>query len=149
MQKKHLKATGFPIRNKKLSSTSVKHETKLKWFNKACKNKRIVYKNKDNFRRNKTELNRSNLVRSSKEYKKIIRQEKIKSQREFETKIRNLKSINSKEYWKIISNKPPKKTIPIKMIKSMSTLKNSIWIQTLIVLEIMNRANIWTFLVKN
>ena len=67
-----------------------------------------------NFRRNKTELNRSNLVRSSKEYKKIIRQEKIKSQRQFEKKIRNLKSLNSKAYWKKISNKPHKKTIPIK-----------------------------------
>ena len=67
VQKKTPKCTGFP-NNKKLASTSVKHERKLKWFNKACKNKRIVYlKNKDNFRRNKTELNRNNLVRSSKE----------------------------------------------------------------------------------
>ena len=65
--KKHIKATGFP-NNKKLSSTNVKYETKLEWFNKACKNKRIVY----------------------------------------------LKSLKSKEYWNIISNKLPKNSIPIK-----------------------------------
>ena len=94
---KHLKAYGFS-NNKKLSSTSVKHETKLKWFNKACKNKRMLYLKTriilEVVKQDWIEV----IVRFSKEYKKIIRQEKIKSQREFENKIRNLKSLNSKEY---------------------------------------------------
>ena len=51
-----------------------------KWFNETCKTSRILYlRNKDAFRRNKSYVNKTNLTRSSKIYKKSISAAKLKA----------------------------------------------------------------------
>ena len=82
------------------------HDTNTKcnrWFNKECKTERIQYlKNKDAYRRNKSYVNKTNLVSTSKKYKKAIQKAKNDSQRAFQFFLRNAKSTNSKLYWNLL-----------------------------------------------
>lgn len=82
--------------------TGVKQNQKRKpWFNDDCKRNRINYlKNKDAFRRNKSCVNKTNLVRASKEYKRALATAKNKHRRDFEKRIRNLRFNDPKSYWK-------------------------------------------------
>ena len=58
---------------------------------------------KNVYRFNKNEANRAALNRTSKEYKKTMRQSYIKFKRFNIKKLRNMKSTNPKIYWRIIN----------------------------------------------
>ena len=99
------------------TNTTVKNNNnnKKRWFNNDCKNKRAQYlKSKNIFRKNKTTTNSDLLKKNSKTYKITMQKARTDFQKSFEQKIRNLKSTNPKQYWKILnSNKQNKNnTLP-------------------------------------
>ena len=98
--------------NNSNNNFNVKH----KWFNEECKQSRINYKNnKDAFRRNKSYVNKTNLIRSSKAYKNSMKKAKLKARREFEHELR-LKSTNPRKYWTMLNiNKSKCYNIPVPM----------------------------------
>ena len=99
--------------NNSNNNFNVKH----KWFNEECKQSRINYRdNKDAFRRNKSYVNKTNLIRSSKAYKNSIKKAKLKARREFEHELRLLKSTNPRKYWTMLNiNKSKCHNIPVPM----------------------------------
>ena len=105
-----------------------------KWFNRDCRVSRINYlRNKDAFRRNKSYINKTNLIRSSREYTKCMSKAKQQSRKKFEQKLRKLKTTNPKSYWKLLnSNKNKAKKIPAsindlyKHFKSLNEHNNTI-----------------------
>ena len=88
------------------------------WYSVDCDRARIIYlDNKTAYRRNKSYINLTNLKRASKSYKKAISIAKLKSRREYENKLRNMKKCNSREYWKLLNSTKckSKKDTPITM----------------------------------
>ena len=92
---------------------NVKH----KWFNEECKQSRINYRNnKDAFRRNKSYVNKTNLIRSSKAYKNSMKKAKLKARREYEHELRLMKSTNPGKYWTMLNINTSKcYSIPVPM----------------------------------
>ena len=69
--------------------------------------------NKDAFRRNKSYINNTNLIRSSREYKKCMLKVKQQSRKKCKHKLRTLKTTSPKSSWKILnSNKNKSRKIP-------------------------------------
>ena len=83
------------------------HQSKAKnptWYGYNCKRMRRKWHSAKNvYRFNKNEANKAVLNRTSKEYKKTMRQSYIKFKRFNIKKLRNMKSTNPKSYWKIIN----------------------------------------------
>ena len=75
-----------------LENISIRKPAYNKWFNETCKTSRILYlRNKDVFRRNKSYVNKTNLIRASKTYNESILAAKLKARRKFEHDLRTLK----------------------------------------------------------
>ena len=89
------------------SSKPKTHQSKAKnhtWYGYSCKRMRRKWHSAKNvYRFNKNEANKAVLNRTSKEYKKTMRQTYIKFKRFNIKKLRNMKSTNPKSYWKIIN----------------------------------------------
>ena len=104
---------------------SIRKPVYNKWFNETCKTSHILYlRNKDAFRRNKSYVNKTSLIRSSKIYKKSISAAKLKARRQFEHDLRTLKSTDPRKYWKMLNNKSLKRnTIQVSMHEMVDHFK--------------------------
>lgn len=89
------------------------------WFTSDCENKRLLYYiAKNRFNRSKNSINRTKVKSASKAYKKELKAAHNVYTNNLHKKLRNLKSTNSKEYWKLINNKGKKDRmddIPLKV----------------------------------
>ena len=103
---------------------SIRKPVYNKWFNETCNTSRILYlRNKDAFRRNKLYVNKTNLIRSSKIYKKSISAAKLKARRQFEHDLRT----DPRKYWKMLNNKSLKRnTIQVSMHEMVDHFKKTL-----------------------
>ena len=70
-----------------------KNSKQKRWFNDKCKQQRVTYVNSKNFyRRSKTTQNFQNMKECSKKYKLEMRKARKEMQKNFEQKLRGLKS---------------------------------------------------------
>ena len=82
------------------------------WFNKECEKSRADYlKMKVEYRRDRSDDCRNRMELQSKKKKKKCY---AKFQREFHSKLHNMKSTNPKEYWNILNNATNQKETPCK-----------------------------------
>ena len=80
--------------------------TKQKWFNSECKEKRKEYhKQKQVYRRCKSDFNLTLLREKSKLYKKALNRAIGVYENNFNEKLRSLKTSNPKEFWKLLCDK--------------------------------------------
>ena len=92
-----------------------KNSKQKRWFNDKCKQQRVTYVNSKNFyRRSKTTQNFQNMKECSKKYKLEMRKARKEMQKNFEQKLRGLKSSNPKHYWNLLNskNKKASKNVP-------------------------------------
>ena len=77
-----------------------------KWFNNKCANMRKRYNRaKVRYKKNNSETNLTEMNACGNEYKKTIRKAKYNYNKKFISNLRNVKKCNSKEYWKLLSEK--------------------------------------------
>ena len=82
-----------------------KNQTKP-WYDKECSDaKKDFMQARNVFRRSKTDHSESEMKRQSKMYKNIIRLKKQNHSRQLHSALKNLKSSNPKDYWKLINRK--------------------------------------------
>ena len=93
-----------------LKKTQEGIDGKKVWLGTQCENARKQYHSaKSKHSRNPTHCSKSNLVQAGKYYKKKMNYYINKHNKATKTKLRNLKSKNPKEYWKIINSIDNKK----------------------------------------
>ena len=96
------------VSNKKRSSShynKIKVSSNKPWFDNKCIHKRAEYMRlKNKLSKINTTTSNAKLKLEAQKYKKFIKKTKNKYYKELSSKLRNLKSINPKEYWKIINN---------------------------------------------
>ena len=74
------------------------------WFNQACKERRKqFFQAKAVYCKDKTDVNRNAKHIASRNYKKEINKQHKLYFKDFVNKLRNMKSKNPKDYWKIIN----------------------------------------------
>ena len=79
--------------------------SKKPWFGLNCKFARQNYKNlKSRHRRNKTESSKLEMKNAEKEHKKLLDTSIINHRKEMRQKMKELRSKNSKQYWKILNS---------------------------------------------
>ena len=84
----------------------------------------MYLRNKNAFRRNKSYVKKTNLIRASKIYKKSISAAKLKTRGHFEHDLTTLKSTDPRKYWKMLNIKQLKRnTIPVSMHEMVDHLK--------------------------
>jgi tRNA nucleotidyltransferase/poly(A) polymerase len=93
------------------------------WFRLDCKFTRQNYRKlKSRHKRNKTESSKLDMKKIEKEYKKLLDTSIINHRKEMWQKMKELRSKNSKEYWKILNSGCRKKQSNIS-ISSLFNLK--------------------------
>jgi len=100
---KSAKQTFIEVDVKSNSKQRPRKKSKYPSYNAECKNKRQQYhkaKHKNN--RHSCKENHDEMIRRSKDYKKAVQKAKRESTKDLIEKLRNLKSRNSKEYWKLL-----------------------------------------------
>ena len=74
------------------------------WFNTQCKNSKENYKKfKKSLPNQPNDTNKADLRSLARQHNKLLRMEKRKFDKEFNAKLKSLKSSNPGEYWKIIN----------------------------------------------
>ena len=96
----------------KPNSNYVPKNVNRNWFNGDCKVARKEYhKSKSTYRRSGQNEDLRNLRRSSKSYKKAVKNAIHKYEHSLNKKLRSLRSNNPKEYWKILCSGDKKESI--------------------------------------
>ena len=79
------------------------------WFGPQCHKARAAYHSAKNiYNKNKSEFNRSNLRKTSKEYKRTMNHFISKTKLKNEQKLRKMSEKSPKNYWKFLNNIKPK-----------------------------------------
>ena len=87
------------------SSKSKKPKDNNPWFNNSCKNSKNNYwKYKKSLSKNTNLTENATLKNLGNQHKKLIRQVKRKYDKDFNTRLKLLKTSNPGEYWRIINN---------------------------------------------
>jgi len=95
----------FPVRQKNIRH-KMKKNNFIPGFNLDSKRlKAEYYKAKNCYKRNKTQANHTEMTIKSKNYKKEISKLKRTAHRDFTQKVRQLKSKDPKEYWRLINTR--------------------------------------------
>jgi hypothetical protein len=95
-----------------MQSKSKKRNNPKKWFNKECYLARKNYHRcKNAYRRNRDAEQLQELKNKSKAYKKCVNKNMSKYQKEFNKKLRSLKTSNPKEFWKLLCTNDKKKSV--------------------------------------
>jgi len=88
----------------KRSQILIKNNDSKPWFDDECKRQRAHYlHSKNNFRKSKTQHNKSELITNSKSYKKIINKKFRDYQNDIVSKLKQLKSTDPKSYWSLLN----------------------------------------------
>ena len=89
-------------------------------FDRECRESRKIYhKHKNKFHRNRCQENNTAMKNSRNKYKVILRKAVAKHKKSVQKKIRNLRSNNSKDFWRLINKREKDKiTIPLAELKS-------------------------------
>ena len=94
-----------------------KNSKQKRWFNDKRKQQRVTYVNSKNlYRRSKTTQNFQNIKECTKKNKLEMRKAKKEMQKNFEQKLRVLKSSNPKHYWNLLNTKTKKKLVKMYQI---------------------------------
>ena len=97
------KTTGM---HKQVPVTNKPRKSKVNkpWFNTQCKNSKENYKKfKKSLPNQPNDTNKADLRSLARQHNKLLRMEKRKFDKEFNAKLKSLKSSNPGEYWKIIN----------------------------------------------
>ena len=87
------------------SSKAKKPEGNKPWFNNACKSSKSNYWNYKKSLPNETNITEKAILKNLwNQHKKLIRQVKRKYDKDFNAKLKLLKTSNPGEYWRIINN---------------------------------------------
>ncbi|CAH1790665.1 unnamed protein product, partial [Owenia fusiformis] len=79
-------------------------EIKNKWFDNSCKNKRKIYNSaKNRYMRTRNMLDKEDMIRKNKQYKKQRIKAKCDYLKRLNSKLFDLKRSNSKQYWNILN----------------------------------------------
>ena len=79
------------------------HSKQDTWYDCKCKEKqKEFYKSLNSYRREKSNLNRQNMVRKRSEYKTLIRNQKYAYDKLQTRKLESMRFKNAKEYWKML-----------------------------------------------
>ena len=80
-----------------------KSNFKKNWYDNDCKKKQQeFYESLDNFRRDKSDTNRTQMTRNRNEYKTMNRKKKYEFDTKQTRKLEALRYKNAKEYWKLL-----------------------------------------------
>ena len=90
------------IRNKNLSSRKKNHKI---WFNDDCRQSRAEYVKIKNAARKDSNLGQVAVKVAAKNYKRVLRSAKAQYNKLVQSKLRNLKSTNPRDYWKVLDVK--------------------------------------------
>ena len=94
------------LENQDTGANNVTGKFKQPWFNQNCHKVRKKFRNaKNNYIRRKTSSNKMKMVRSGRNYKLYLKRCRYNYYKNLGLKLRDLKSKNSKQFWKIIDNK--------------------------------------------
>ena len=98
----------------KKPKTSTKTAMPNPWFDDSCKESRKKYKSaKNRYKHTKTTADLVSMRNSSRVYKRCIRRSVVKHRRTEANRIRNLKTTNPKEYWKILNGNKSKTDVKV------------------------------------
>lgn len=106
------KNTFGAMKSKKWGGKTIKPSTVLSqpWFDGECHHARKIFrKAQQEFKKNKSNHNREILCTKGKDYKRVIAEKKSKYDQLIAEKIENLKTKDSKKFWKMILPKNTKK----------------------------------------
>ena len=88
-----------------VNAKNKKPNTNKPWFNDSCKNSKNNYlRYKKSLPKKHNQIDKSALKSLAKQHKKLLRKEKRKHDKEFNAKLRTLKSTNPGEYWRIMNH---------------------------------------------
>ena len=109
----------------KKPKTSTKTAIPKPWFDDSCKESRKIYKSaKNRYKHTKTTADLVSMRNSSRVYKRCIRRSVVKHRRTEANRIRNLKTTNPKEYWKILNGNKSKTDVKVSLDDLMEHFKN-------------------------
>ena len=108
-----------------LSKPSTKTAIPKPWFDDSCKESRKKYRSaKNRYKHTKTTADLVSMRNSSRVYKRCIRRSVVKHRRTEANRIRNLKTTNPKEYWKILNGNKSKTDVKVSLDDLMEHFKN-------------------------
>ena len=109
----------------KKPKTSTKTAIPKPWFDDSCKESRKKYKSaKNRYKHTKTTADLVSMRNSSRVYKRCIRRSVVKHRRTEANRIRNLKTTDPKEYWKILNGNKSKADVKVSLDDLMEHFKN-------------------------
>ena len=100
----------FKKRLKNNTSHTQTHAKKQSWFDSECEaQQNQFYKTLRDYRREKSELNRQNMVKNRSAYKTLIRSKRFQYDKNQTKRLEEARVKNAKEYWKLLKGLSTKK----------------------------------------